>query len=113
MRTTLMAITPIVALAGAVMAAPAAAQNLDEDVTIRITTQDLDLTNVDDLQRLETRVERAIERACRSGGRDLASRRTEAACRAVLADTIAPSVSLAITDANTRLLAALGSAPEA
>ncbi|RJY08509.1 UrcA family protein [Aurantiacibacter aquimixticola] len=109
MRKTFIAI----AAASAIFAAPAAAQDAAEDVTIAVQTDDLDLTDTADQDRLDARVETAIRQACRSGGRDLTSRRVEAACRNALADSIAPRVELAIIDANAPRLAALDLEPGA
>lgn len=103
MRKTLIAL----ATAATLLAVPAAAQDASEDVTITVQTGDLDLTTAADQSRLDSRVETAIRRACRSGGRDLASRRIEAACRASLAETINPSVELAIAGANETRLASI------
>lgn len=103
MRKTLIAI----AAATAALSVPATAQDASENVTITVETGDLDLTNQADQNRLDNRVETAIRRACRSGGRDLASRQVEAACRASLADTISPSVELAIAQATETRFASI------
>ncbi len=103
MRKTLIAIAAITTA----IAAPAAAQDASENVTITVQTNDLDLTSQADQQRLDNRVETAIRRACRSGGRDLASRQVETACRASLTDAANPRVELAIADANTTRFASI------
>jgi UrcA family protein len=107
MRTSFIALA---AAAAAVFAVPAAAQ---ETVTITVQTHDLDLTDSADQSRLDRRVEQAIRRACRSGGRDLASRQVETACRAELADIASPRVELAIANANETRFASLDLTPGA
>ena len=82
MRKTLIAL----ATAATLIAVPAAAQDPSETVTITVQTSDLDLSDVADQERLESRIDTAISRACRSGGRDLASRRIEAQCRDALGE---------------------------
>ncbi len=103
MRKTLIAF----ATAATLIAAPAAAETGSETVTITVQTSDLDLSDVADQDRLNNRIDTAISRACRSGGRDLASRRAEAACVDSLSEVAAPQVALAISEAASRNYAAL------
>ena len=109
MRKIFIALAPI----AAAVSAPAMAQDPAESVTITIQTNDLDLTDAADQARLDSRVDRAISRACRVGGRDADARRAEAACRADLADTIAPQIEVAILDANATRFASLDLNPGA
>ena len=101
------------ATAATLLAVPVMAQDAADQMTIAVKTNDLDLTDIADQGRLDNRVEFAIRRACRSGGRDIASRQVEIACRANVAQTIAPSVELAIAQANTRHFASLDLNPGA
>ncbi|MBH5322660.1 UrcA family protein [Aurantiacibacter sediminis] len=103
MRKTLIAF----ATAATLIAVPAAAQTSDDTVTITVETSDLDLTTVAGQDRLESRIDTSIERACRSGGRDLASRRAEAACRNTFHNAFAPQVELAIAEAGSENYVAL------
>lgn len=103
MRKTLIAL----ATAATLLAVPAAAQDATGNVTITVETNDLDLSSSADQQRLDSRVQTAIRRACRSGGRDLASRQVEAACRASLSDAASPSVELVIAQANETRFASI------
>ncbi|MDE1466690.1 UrcA family protein [Aurantiacibacter sp. D1-12] len=104
MRKTLIAF----ATAATLIAAPAAAhESAEETITISVQTSDLDLSNTADQDRLNNRIDTAISRACRSGGRDLASRRAEAACRDSLSAEFAGPVALAIGEAGSETYAAL------
>ncbi|WP_271077805.1 UrcA family protein [Aurantiacibacter sp. MUD61] len=103
MRKTLIALAAV----ATAIAAPAAAQDASDNVTISVETGDLDLTTAAGQESLENRIENAINRACRSGGRDMDSRRAEAACRSTLSEAFAPRVELAITDAQSDRYAAL------
>lgn len=109
MRKTLIAFASIAAL----MATPAAAQELAGDVTITVQTDDLDLSAAADQARLDNRVENAIRRACRDGSVGIDARRAQAACRAALAETFAPQVEVAIMDASEERFAALELTPGA
>lgn len=95
------------ATSAAISAAPVMAQDPSGDVTITVQTDDLDLSNPADQDTLDARVETAIRQACRSGGRDMASRQVEKACRASLSEAFAPQVEVAIADANTKHFASL------
>ena len=90
----------------AAIAVPAAAQTADP-VAVTISVEDLDLNTAEGQASLESRVDQAISRACRTGGRDIASRNLEAACRADLEANFAPRVELAIAEARTERLATL------
>ncbi|KLE35509.1 UrcA family protein [Aurantiacibacter luteus] len=90
----------------AAFAVPAAAQT-GEPAQITVPTADLDLTQPADQERLDSRVDQAISRACRTGGRDSASRRFESACREDLEASFAPRIELAIVAARTERLATL------
>lgn len=103
MRKTLTAF----AIATTLIAAPAVAQDTSDIVTITVETSDLDLTTSNGQDRLNNRVDTAIDRTCRSGGRDLASRRAEAACRDSLSEEFAAPVALAISEAGSENYAAL------
>ncbi|MGB3167375.1 MAG: UrcA family protein [Alteraurantiacibacter sp.] len=109
MRKTFIAL----AAAATVFAAPAMAADPADSVTISIQTNDLDLGTVEGQDRLENRIDTAIRRACQSGGRDLASRRAEAACRDALGERFAPVVEVAIVDAQATRLAAIDTEPHA
>ncbi|RPF70314.1 UrcA family protein [Aurantiacibacter spongiae] len=101
------------AAASIVLAGPALAGPATDAVTIDVRTSDLDLTDSADQARLDRRIDTAIDQACRTGGRDLSSRRAESACRAALKDAATPGVELAITRANTRHFATLDLDPGA
>ncbi|APE28720.1 UrcA family protein [Aurantiacibacter gangjinensis] len=108
MRNTLISL----AAATAIFAAPAAAQDT-ETVTLTIQTEDLNMADADDQARFQQRVDRAIRQACATGGRDLTSRRIEAACRADLAESVAHSVEVAVNEGRLPIVAAIESAPAA
>ena len=109
MRKTLIAL----AAASTIFAAPAMAADPADSVTISVQTDDLDLTTEAGQDALENRVDRAIERVCRTGGRDIASRRAEAQCRSNFAEDFAPSVELAIAEAQEQRFAAINIEPAA
>ena len=103
MRKTLIAFAAV----ATAFAVPAAAQDASDTVTITVQTNDLDLASPADQSRLETRIDSAISRVCRSGGRDFDARRAEAACRNSLRDAFAPQVEVAIMEAREEHFAAL------
>ena len=109
MRKIFIALAPL----AAAIAAPAVAQDPATSITISVQTDDLDLSDANDQDRLDRRIENAIERACRTGGRDRDARRAEAACRADLQQTVSPSVELAIAEANAARFASLDLNPGA
>lgn len=102
----MMKFSTIAAALSVAVAVPAAAQTA-EPVRIIVAIADLDLGNVADQSRLDARVDQAISRACRTGGRDMAARRLEDACRADLSASFSPRIELAIAQARTERLASL------
>ena len=107
MRKTFTSFAAALATATVVFAAPAMAQDPSADVTITVQTDDLDLSNPADQDTLDARIETAIRQACRTGGRDMASRKVEKACRANLSEALGSQVDVAIADANTKHFASL------
>lgn len=82
------------------------AQTADR-VTISVATADLDLASPADRARLETRLNSAIDRVCRSAGRDADALRAERLCRVQFRAEAQDRVDVAIAQANATRLAAL------
>ena len=101
------------AISAIATAAPAAAQAQQEEITVKVRLNGLDLNHLADQQRLEERVNYAIRRACRVDARDVASRRVQRSCEANLSDQLVPRVELAIADARREYLAAIEANPGA
>ncbi|RIV88821.1 UrcA family protein [Aurantiacibacter zhengii] len=107
------ATTTLFALSAITLAVPAAAQPEQNDVTVEIRLDGLDLTRAEDRDRLDDRVEYAIRRACRVNGMDSHSRKTQRACQESMTDLLAPQVELAIAEARGPSLAAIEANPGA
>ena len=105
--------TTLFALSAMTLAVPAAAQSEQNDVTVEIRLDGLDLTRAQDRDRLDDRVEYAIRRACRISGMDSHSRKTQRACQESMAELLFPEVELAIAEARGPALAAIEANPGA
>ncbi|MEQ8771863.1 MAG: UrcA family protein [Erythrobacter sp.] len=86
-------ITPVQAAA-----APANAEAFSETAK----HNDLDLTEREDIARLDARIETRIRRLCTNGGRDFASLRLERECREAARSSAEVQVRLAVAEANTK-----------
>ena len=101
-----------VLIAAALAALPA--QAIARDIpSIAVKTTDLDLASAKDQDRLESRVERAIRKACTVGGKDLTVMAAEKQCRAELREAANVEVRLAIAAAREDRFAALDVDPDA
>ena len=96
--------TVLIAAALAVLPAQALA---NDRPSITVQTHDLDLATASDQERLENRVDRAIRRACRIGGKGVAVMAAEQECRAELREAARSQVRLAIAAARNDRFAAL------
>lgn len=105
--------TTILTVAALAASVPAAAQSQQEEVTVEVRLNGLDLSHAADQQRLDERVNYAIRRACRVDARDAESRRVQRACEQNLTEALAPRVELAINEARREYLAAIEANPGA
>ncbi|WP_435200802.1 UrcA family protein [Qipengyuania sp. 902] len=84
------------------------AQVIASDIpSIAVETTDLDLASAKDQNRLESRVERAIRKACADGGKGLTVMAAEKQCRAELREAANVEIRLAIAAARGDRFAAL------
>ena len=105
-----------IAIAAALLAAPAVAHASDEAPGYTVETRDLALTTEAGIARLDARIEYAAKSMCFTGGRDSQSLRAEAACRKDVIDSNAAAVRLAVANANAakvRVAATVSSHPGA
>ena len=91
-----------IAIAAALLAAPAVAHASDEVPSYTVKTGDLALTTEAGIARLDARIEYAAKSMCFTGGRDSQSLRAEAACRKDVIDSNAAAARLAVAKANAR-----------
>lgn len=99
----------LAAAAIAFLSTPALADTVPS-ATVQII--DLDLTKQADQEKLDQRIDRAINKMCRVNGRGLEFRRQENACRVAAKADAAPKVKLAIAAANTQQFAAISVATQ-
>lgn len=91
-----------VAIAAALLTAPAIAYASDEVPSYTVETRDLALTTEAGIARLDARIEYAAKSMCYTGSRDSQSLRAEAACRKDVIESNAAAVRLAVANANAR-----------
>lgn len=96
--------TVLIAAALAVLPAQAIASDIP---SIAVETTDLDLASAKDQDRLESRVERAIRKACTVGGKGLTVMAAEKQCRDELREAANVEIRLAIAAARGDRFAAL------
>ena len=102
--------TVLLAAALAILPTQAIARDIP---SIAIETTDLDLASAKDQDRLESRVERAIRKACTIGGKGVTVMAAEKQCRAELREAADVEVRLAIAAAREDRLAARDVDPDA
>ena len=102
--------TVLLAAALAILPPQAIARDIP---SIAIEATDLDLASTKDQDRLESRVERAIRKACTFGGKGVTVMAAEKQCRAELREAADVEVRLAIAAAREDRLAALDVDPDA
>ena len=96
--------TVLIAAALAFLPAQAVANDIP---SIAVETIDLDLASAKGQDRLESRVERAIRKACPVGGKGLTVMAAEKQCRAELREAANVEIRLAIAAAREDRFAAL------
>ena len=96
--------TVLIAAALAILPAQAIASDIP---SINVDITGLDLASTKDQDRLNSKVERAIRKACTVGGKGLTVQNAEQACRAELRTAADAEVRLAIAAARQSRLAAL------
>ena len=102
--------TASIAAALAILPAQAIASHIP---SIAVETTDLDLASAKGQDRLESRVESAIRKACTIGGKGLRVLTAENQCRAELREAANVEVPLAIAAAREDRFAALDLDPDA
>lgn len=91
--------TALFAAVLAAMPVPAIANHVP---SIAVETTDLDLASAKDQDRLESRVKRAIRKACHIGGKGFSVRQAEKECRSELEQLASAKVLLANAWARIR-----------
>ena len=102
--------TVLIAAAVAILPGQAIASDIP---SIIVETTDLDLASAKGQDRLESRVERAIRKACTIGGKGLTVMAAENQCRAELREAANVEVRLAIAAAREDRFVALDVDPDA